>query len=126
MEDKTDYEKLKKPNLLKEYLLLKTDPLQFLFEGKGQLFVFAEKDGKVIEFDVQVRCHGDAKYPWDCKIGNFDLNMFVRTDKGANGEKYDTLKLMLKDVAKELLKEPIRAAVKYYRIVTDKNIGRNE
>lgn len=115
MKNKTDYESLKKVELFREYMLIKTEPLKFLFDGVGTLSVFAELDGRMIEFDVQVKHPTEVKRPWDCKFGNFELNKYFRTDKGANGEKYKTLGLMLSAIAKTMKKE-LSAEAKYYKL----------
>lgn len=119
MKDKTNYESFKSPELFKEYMLLKTDPLEFLFQDMGKLFIIAEKNGKVLEFDVQVKHPSDTKNPWDCKVGNFELNRYFRTDKGHNGEKYKSLALMLQAIEKGMKQEEISATPMAYRIVLD-------
>jgi len=119
MEDLTKYSDFKKSELMKEYLLLKTNPLQFLFDGMGDLSVFAEKDDSILEFEVQVRHSGDEANPWDCKVSNFGINRFFRTEKGREGKKYKTLGLMLRAIEQGLQKE-ISAKAKYYVISLNK------
>lgn len=120
MTDKTKYEDFRTQELFKEYVQLKSDPLQFLVEEKGHLFVTAEIKGEgSLDFEVIVKSTLDDESEWDCKVSNFHINRWFRTDKGTSGEKYKTLGLMLSAVKKGMEKH-FSAKVKSYHIVLNK------
>jgi hypothetical protein len=116
MKDSTGYEAFVKSLTLKDYVELKVKPLDFLFDEKGFLKIKAVMEGKHIEFDVQVRHPSDAEKPWDCKIGNFEIDKFCRTTKGRSGGKYKTLPIMLGEISKTI-KKKWNAETVSYRIV---------
>lgn len=116
MKDTTDYEAFKKILDLNDFVSLKTDTLDFLVKEKG----FLKVDGKIGDmkyvFDVQVRHPLDKENPYDCKIGNFSLNKFFRTRKGAKGEKYESFSAMLVSIKKGL-KSKLDAEAVSYKII---------
>lgn len=124
MQDRTLYDRLKRPDLMLEYLQVKTDPLQFLYDGHGTLNVYAYKGKyKVVEFYITVKSLNDntGKFDWDCVIGDFNSNEWFRTDKGARAEKYKTFGLMLSAIER-VLKSKIYATPKCYEIVFNERI----
>ena len=107
MEDRTRYTRLKHPDLLKAYMFVKTNPIDFVFEGHGELFVYAKFKGKTnVRFQVELKNifdeEGSAWGERDCTVGNFDLNFFFRTEKGRVGGRYKTMKLMMSAIKKGL------------------------
>ena len=105
MQDLTNYEEFKSREMLKKYLQLKSDPLQFLFDGNGDLVVSASySNGETYRFSVIVRDYGSKNKPWDCKISSFSANLWMRTNKGVSGEKYASLPLMLSSIRKIMAK----------------------
>jgi len=131
MEDKTDYSFLKHPSLLTEYMFVKTNPIDFIFEGNGELFVFADfKDKKNVIFQVALKDVFNSEEPssWggrDCTIGNYDMNLFLRTEKGRVGGRYKTMKLMMSAIKKRLAQ--ISADGTSYKIIfNEKLLMRNK
>ena len=116
MRDATNYEDFKTFLDLKDFVQLKTNTLDFLFEDKGKLKVCGRCNGSVYDFDVMVKNHNDTKFPWDCKVGDFSLNRFVRTKKGIVGEKYKSFDSMIREICKCLKKE-MSVEVLHYRII---------
>jgi hypothetical protein len=85
MKDLTDYNLYKEKRDLKEYLAIKLDPMEFLYEDRGELVVMVEHDFKgTLCFDVRVlekNYFCDMRLP-DCKIENWSMNIFTRTERG--------------------------------------------
>ncbi|MDP2692729.1 MAG: hypothetical protein Q8O88_03775 [bacterium] len=87
MKDATKYENFKKRELFRTYIQLTCDPLQFLVEEKGNLFINTENKDlppTKFKFDVIVKSN-NKNYIWDCKVENFHLNKWFRTNKGYVG-----------------------------------------
>lgn len=117
MTDYTDYDRLKKPEFFREYMLLKDDALRFLFDELGLLVVFVKLRGKIIKFEVCVKDPNDPENPWDCLLSNIDdINMFFRTPKGRIGRKYESFGKMMESIKKTLKKE-LGAEVVWYEIL---------
>ena len=108
-----------------EYLLAKTDPLQFLFNDKGTLRLYAQEKNnrKLISFDLTIKSIDDRinDFDWDCLLSNFDGNIWFRTDKGRIGKKYKTFAGMLNAINRAIQKE-VKATVKSYEIIFDECI----
>jgi len=114
--DATNYNVLKEKELMLDYLQVKTDPLQFLYDNKGRLYVYATKQGKVnlSRFEVHVKSFNENS--WDCFIANYNMNFWCRTQKGRTGGKYKTIGLMVKAINTTLLSE-LGLSVKHYEII---------
>lgn len=116
MKDETNYEAFKKSLDLKDFVELKTDTLEFLVKEKGLLKVSGKICGIGYLFDVQVKHPMDRENPYDCKVGNFTMNKFFRTLKGAKGEKYATFSAMLTAI-KKAMKLKLEAEMISYKII---------
>jgi hypothetical protein len=113
--DTTNYDVLKDSELMLDYLQVKTNPLQFLYENKGRLFVYAiAKNKKVYKFEVYVKSMNEDS--WDCYIVNYDLNFWCRTQKGRTGGKYKTIGLMINAIHFTLMNQ-LGVVVTHYEIM---------
>ena len=105
--DATDYNHYSFRNKIDELALLKTNPLELLYTAKYDLYiVFEEKD-----YVFNVEC---AEESWkgmedgtvidffipDCKISSHSANMYFRTEKGKDANKYKTFPLMIAGIIK--------------------------
>ena len=122
MKDKTNYDRLKSPQLLKEYMFVKTNPIDFVFEGHGRLFVYANHKGKNnVKFHIELQnIFDDDGSDRDCAVGNYEMNFFFRTEKGRVGGRYKTMKLMMNAIKKGL--EQISAEATHYEIIFNDNL----
>ena len=128
MKDATKYDDFKSKETFKEYLLLKTNPLEFLVQEQGYLMVIAKVETGIpkcfkshkFKVDVKANDEDEGQSKWDCKVGCYELNTWFRTPKGADGLKYKTLGLMLKAIEKGLVKY-CKAKAESFEIVLNNN-----
>ena len=74
--------------------------LNSCYEGREQLKAFVRlTTGEVFQFDVVTK--GRDSNP-DCKVSSFGANLYFRTPKGMNSERYSTLNALKNAVTKSI------------------------
>ena len=86
-------------NRLHELSELKGNPVTLLYSDRAKLKVFFENDSS----PYIVKCLDNEEKP-DCYVSSFTANLFFRTKKGMNYEKYVSLKTMLREIYKRAKK----------------------
>jgi hypothetical protein len=106
MQNLTDLNIEKYRDNLHELAQLKSNPLELLYNNRAKLYMKFKEAESI--FDVYcVECvekleNGkiNSEYEPDCKVSSYTENIYFRTNKGMNVEKYKSFPLMLREINK--------------------------